>query len=98
MSTSGSMDQFVACGLRTVKDQMKLRKLLLDVNQGMNAASTSSGTLILSPSSSGSSTSDGSNCSRKLSIKEIKQLSPEDKRIYLMTYVCVLCIFSHFPP
>ena len=74
LPTSGSVDQFHACGLKTVKQQMKMKKLLLPAN--VNPGSTSTCT---------SSVSDKSPCcSGKLSKIELSGLSPEDKRVYLM--------------
>ena len=71
LSSSGTQDQYKACGLRTVKDQMKLRKLLGPHNVSPHPQS--------SCSSAGTTTTGG-----KLSLKEMKILSPEDKQVYLM--------------
>ena len=81
LSTTGSIDQLIACGFNTVKKQMKLRKLL--------ATSTSSSSMFTPVSSSGGNTSMGAvspspPTSRKLKKKELNDLSPQDKTVYLL--------------
>ena len=75
LSTMGTVEQFKACGLNTVKDQMKLRKLV--GKQALSAAATSS-----SSSASGSTPATASK--GKLTKKHLAELTPEDKRVYLM--------------
>ena len=78
LCTLGTMEQYHACGLKTVKDQMRLRKL---INDNTTTVTTQSST-------SSNSSSQGSTPSnkRKLTKKELNELTPEDKRIYLMMY------------
>ena len=75
----GTMEQYKACGLLTVKDQMKLRKLI--------------GTQCQSPSGSQSGASQSSSNSNsqfipttpsrgKLSMKFLQDLTPEDKSVF----------------
>ncbi len=83
----GTMEQLCACGLKTIKDQMKLRKLFANLKsdcQGSPAGlSTPTSTLSLSGSSS-SSSPRGDVGDRKLSLKQLKALSPEEKQLYLI--------------
>ena len=76
LCTSGTMDQYVACGLKTVKQQMQLRKLLYGSQN------------VRSPDQSSSSTTEGactpSRPAGKLTRMQLDQLSPEGKRVYLM--------------
>lgn len=77
LSTCGSIDQLVACGFKTVKQQMMLEKIL---------ASTCSSTAGSVGSSSGSTVSVAVSPQppRKLKKKELNDLSPQDKTVYLM--------------
>ena len=80
LSTTGSIDQLITCGFNTVKKQMRLRKLL---------APSSSSSMFTPVSSSGGSTSvvvvsPSTPTSRKLKKKELNDLSPQDKTVYLM--------------
>ncbi len=74
-----TLEQLHACGLKTIKDQMKLQRLfgaLTNELQHTASPTTSSGT-----SSSTYGTPKGT---RKLTLSEMKLLSPEEKRLYLM--------------
>ena len=77
LSTTGSIDQLRACGLKKVKQQMTLKKLL---------GSCCSSSVVIS-SSGGSTTSSVSMSpqpAKKLTKKELDALSPQDKSVYLM--------------
>ena len=80
LSTTGSIDQLIACGFKTVKQQMTLRKLL--------ASCCSSSMVVSVCSSDGSTTSLSVSASpqpsRKLKKQELNDLSPQDKSVYLM--------------
>ena len=79
LSTTGSIDQLIACGFRTVKQQMTLRKLL---------PSRCSSSMLMSAGSSSGSTASISAASpqpsRKLTKNELNNLSPQDRCVYLM--------------
>ena len=78
--TMGSMEQYKACDLATVKDQMKLRKLIGSLSHPpVDASSQSSASQSSSSSYSATTPSRG-----KLSKKMLWELTPEDKRVYLM--------------
>lgn len=66
------MDQLKACNFTTLKQQMRF-KTLLKVRRQIDGSS--------SHDSSGSDINDNE---RKFKLKELGQLSPEDRRIYLM--------------
>ncbi|KAL5487226.1 hypothetical protein EMCRGX_G019803 [Ephydatia muelleri] len=71
---TGTTDQLKACGLETVKDQLKLKKLI----QGSEKTSVVAVT---------EQVACGTSCielNRKLSLPELGKISPEDRRIYLM--------------
>lgn len=53
LSTMGTVEQFKACGLNTVKDQMKLRKLVGKQASSVAATSSSSSASGSTPSSKG---------------------------------------------
>lgn len=82
LCTAGSIDQLHACGLRTVKQQMKLRKLSFS-SPTPNSASSDVGSSI-SALSGNSDLSRSPASDRKLTKAELNALSPEDKRVYLM--------------
>ena len=69
----GTIEQYKACGLRTVKQQMQLRRL--------HHTDEREGTSSLESSESEMSTRQ---VDRKFTLKELETLSPEDRRIYLM--------------
>ena len=79
LSTNGSIEQLIACGLKTLKQQMTLKKLL---------GSCCSSSVVIS--SSGGSTpslvsmSPHVQPSKKLTKKDLDALSPQDKSVYLM--------------
>ena len=97
LSSSGSIEQFSCCGLFTVKDQLKLKRLVA-------AADQHSGEIKVTPVSkqvavATTCSSSGVSCTdkpkgKKLTRAEIKNLDPNDKRVYLMMYVSV-CICIH---
>ena len=71
---TGTIDQLKACGLETVKDQLKLKRLI----QGSEKTSVVAVT---------EQVACGTSCielNRKLSLSELGKISPEDRRIYLM--------------
>ena len=69
MIACGTMEQLCACGLKTIEDQMKLRKLFADLRCEAGA-STPTSTLSISSGSSHNSHD------RKLTLTEMKTLSP----------------------
>eukprot|EP00731_Ephydatia_muelleri_P009432 Em0005g18a len=71
----GSMEQLKACGLKTVSEQLKLRKLItLTLKQPTNTAACD-----YSPAPEGFG-----GARKKLSLVELMKISPEEKRLYLM--------------
>ena len=78
MKSHASFEQMKACGLKIVKDQMKFQTLLAEMDEPASQYRMSGGYI----SCSGSSSS--SNGSPKLTIKEIKKLPAEEKRLYLI--------------
>ena len=80
LATCGAVDQYKACGLDTVHDQMKFRMLVVGgPNDSSCSASTSSSSL--------SSSSSDLKSSGKLRMKQLQSLAPEKKRGYLLMYV-----------
>lgn len=71
LGTSGSSEQLKRCGLKTLKEEMKLKRMILE----MGTSSKPSQQIV----SSCASTAD-----RKLKSSEMKQLVPEEKRTYLI--------------
>ena len=71
LSSCATMEQLKACGLRTVKQQLLLRKLLSPVQHSVAAAS----------STPASGTVAGTS---KLTISAMKAMSEEDRRLYLI--------------
>ena len=72
---SGNMEQFKCCGFTKVKEQLKLRKLLTrDLEPSPSSTSVASmampSNITIQVSSNG-----------KLSLAEMKKLTPEEKRI-----------------
>ena len=76
LSTSGSVDQMRACGLKTVKQQMTLKKLLGSCCSSSVAISTSGGSTSSVPMSP--------QPAKKLTKKELAAPTPQDKSVYLM--------------
>ncbi|KAL5510543.1 hypothetical protein EMCRGX_G006105 [Ephydatia muelleri] len=71
----GSMEQLKACGLKTVSEQLKLRKLItLTLEQPTKAAACDN-----SPAPEGFG-----GARKKLSLVELMKIPPEEKRLYLM--------------
>ena len=79
LTSMGSVEQYKACGLLTVKDQLRLRKLI-----GKQCQSPSQEQSSASDQSSASSTTHATPSRGKLSKKFLQDLTPEDKRVYLM--------------
>jgi hypothetical protein len=92
--TCASMEQLQACGLKTVKAQMHFRKVAGTFVWG-SSPGPSTPSRGCSVTSNSSTISDAPNRTQKLRMKEIKQLSPEEKRLYLMKYVGK---HAHTPP
>ena len=91
LATCGAVDQYKACGLDTVHDQMKFRMLVVGgPNDSSCSASTSSNSL--------SSSSSNLKSSGKLRMKQLQSLAPEKKRGYLLMYVlhCVVTCSLNF--
>lgn len=78
-----SVEQLKACGLKTVKDQMKLRKLF----HSLSSLTSSNVSNCTSTPSSFDSVSTCTPKSRKLTLKEMKTLSSEERRMYLSKLV-----------
>lgn len=76
VAKEGSLDQLKACGLKTVADQMKLRKLVVKKTTSSDRSP---------PPSERYSGSRSKWPGRKLTKLEMKEIaSPEERRIYLM--------------
>lgn len=78
LANFGSMEQLKACGFATVKQQMRLRKLLLSVPASQSASSTSL------PAHSACASAIVHHHTGKLTLGEIKQMSVEEKHLYLI--------------
>ncbi len=72
LATCGSSEQMQRCGLTKLKDEMKLKKLLL--NEGHSVPQT-----CVSSSIGATGVAD-----RKLKSSEMKALKPEEKHTYLI--------------
>ena len=68
---NGSMEQFKCCGFTKVKDQLKLRKLLIG-DCDLSSSSKLVGSSNVTVSSNG-----------KLTLAEMKKLTPEEKQVIL---------------
>lgn len=68
LSSSGSVDQLRACGFKTIKEQLKLKKLLSEEPTQPSMA------MDVKPNYKSTS---------KLTLSEMKCMSPDDKRLYL---------------
>ena len=80
-----SVEQMQLCGLKTIKDQMKLKKVFAVVCHGGNADSTFAvPSSCATPTFNSSDTSGTSKGTKKLTLSEIKNLTPEEKRLYYM--------------
>lgn len=73
LADNGSVDQLKSCGFIKIKDQLKLRKLLGSYNDSFSKGKH------LMQSSNITISSNG-----KLTLAEMKKLSPDEKRLYLM--------------
>ena len=73
LASNGSLEQMKACGLKTVRQQMHLKKLISSTAAGIHGNSSSSST-----------SSATTNVDRKLSLTEIKKMKKEEKYIYLI--------------
>ena len=76
LANSGSTEQMQRCGIKKIKDELKLKRLIVGVKSNTMKAPTVQ---------AGSSTVD-----RKLKVAELQLLSPEDKQTYLIKYVHVI--------
>jgi len=76
--TGAPMDQLAMCGFKAIKHQLKIKKLLL-------STPASSVPALPPPELEAKLQRRPSNL--KLSREEIKNLSPEDKHVYLIKYV-----------
>ena len=76
LGTCATMEQLSACGLKGIKQQLKLKRLVASSQgaQGSQGAGTSHHTY----------TDHDSERPRKLTRKELKLLPPEEKTVYLM--------------
>ena len=73
LATCGAVEQYKACGLDTVHDQMKFRMLVVGgPNNSSCSVSTSSNSL--------SCTSSNFKSLGKLTMKQLQSLAPEKKR------------------
>ena len=85
---SGSMEQFKYCGFTKVRDQLKLRKLLTgdhEPSPSSKSVASMANNITIQVSSNG-----------KLSLAEMKKLTPEEKSVYLIKYVvCFLCCIKY---
>ncbi|XP_019850371.1 PREDICTED: uncharacterized protein LOC109581047 [Amphimedon queenslandica] len=78
-----SVEQMQLCGLKIIKDQMKLRKVFATVCG--NADSTFGIASFTTPTrGTSTNTSATPKGTRKLKLSEIKNLTPEEKRLYYM--------------
>jgi len=71
LSSSGSVDQLKACGFKTIKEQLKLKKLLSEESEQLYMARHTIDTK-----------SKTTSCS-KLTLSEMRCMSADDKRLYL---------------
>ena len=76
-----SVEQMQLCGLKTIKDQMKLKKVFAVVCHGGNADSTFAVPSCATVTFNSSDTSGTSKGTRKLTLSEIKNLTPEEEII-----------------
>ena len=77
----GTIEQLHACGLKTIKEQMQLRKIFdSTIKPGHNAGVSNISTLTHTPSSVSTCTISTPKRVKKLSITEINQLSPEENK------------------
>ena len=77
VSEHGSYDQLTACGLKTVANQMKLQRLITKDSKSAVSMHKKD------------ATTSGRFPGRKLSKAELNELSPEDRRVYIMKYVFI---------
>ena len=75
VSEQGSYDQLKVCGLKTVADQMKLRKLITKDSRSTVSMCKSEATTL------------GEFPGRKFIKPELNELSSEDIKVYIMKYV-----------
>ena len=78
----GTTDQMKECGLVTVHDQLKIKKLISSHDHHLN--STSNMALLAA------STSVATNCKGKRTLAEIKKMCTDDKRLYYTMYVFLM--------
>ena len=73
LGTCASIEQLCSCGLKNVKQQLKLKRLIHDQSA-----------LVTTQPVSSTSVKVKEEKGRKLTRKELKCLPPEEKRVYLM--------------
>ena len=78
----GTTDQMKECGLVTVHDQLKIKKLISSHDHHLN--STSNMALLAA------STSAATNCKGKRTLAEIKKMCTDDKQLYYTMYVFLM--------
>ena len=67
------IEQYKACGLRSIKQQMQLKRLLNTDKRELEGSSSLEREM------------SSKKFDRKLKLLELRTISPEDRRIYLMT-------------
>lgn len=82
LAQSGTIEQFKSCGFTKVGDQLKLRKLLIGDSKQSSSSKLVGNNVTIQVSSNG-----------KLTLAEMKKLTPEERRVYLMKYVYVHNLF-----
>ena len=75
LGTCASVDQLAACGLKTVKQQLALKRLVQSSSTTTHPMSTANNRVIKA---------ERGGKARKLTREEIKALPPEERRVYLM--------------
>ncbi|KAL5510478.1 hypothetical protein EMCRGX_G006031 [Ephydatia muelleri] len=73
LAKCGTIEQYKACGLRSIKQQMQLKRLLNTDKRELEGSSSLEREM------------SSKKIDRKLKLLELRTISPEDRRIYLMT-------------
>eukprot|EP00731_Ephydatia_muelleri_P034160 Em0049g7a len=73
LAKCGTIEQYKACGLRSIKQQMQLKRLLNTDKRELEGSSSLEREM------------SSKKFDRKLKLLELRTISPEDRRIYLMT-------------
>lgn len=82
LAQEGTMEQLGKCGLKSIKDQLKLKKIVKQLLPPPPAVDKTSATLTPAVVDPHVQLQD-----RKLTLKEAALLSPEEKQMYLIRYV-----------